>query len=573
MKRLIYYFGKVLFIPVYAVIVMTSCQEVLEDYMSLTLDKVTATTATITVYNNHRPFTVFYSESEIWEGKRGFREGSVLPTEDSLNSSNNYTITDLKSGTKYYYRIEVHKGSGKIFLSEIFDFTTETVSFGELQVAPKQFDAEVSGKVIGLSDEDKESIRIGILYSDESGKVEKGEGENVIISDISAEGNFKLMLSDLFAETKYYYCGYVCHRKEDYSFDFADYIYDTQAEFATLLHPYNVPQKLTLSSATDISLLESANCYVISETGLYKFKTVKGNSNVSVGDAASAAILWETFGTLTLTTPEFCDLIKAVCYEDGYVAFQTADTFKEGNAVIAVKDAEGNILWSWHIWMTDKPDTKKYYSGNTMMDRNLGATDCYIGSDGALGLLYQWGRKDPFLGSCLTLKSMEAKSTIIWPTAVESDNTTGTIDYACSHPTTFITCWDSNGDWYYTGGDTTDDTRWTESSATKSIYDPCPAGWRVPDGGKDNVWEKEMEQSDFFCQGGGFWFGNGQWYPASGYRSRNAGSLGHVGDYGYYWSASPRSYSAYYLYFSGGSVDPSDYGSRAYGYSVRCLQE
>ena len=29
-------------------------------------------------------------------------------------------------------------------------------------------------------------------------------------------------------------------------------------------------------------------------------------------------------------------------------------------------------------------------------------------------------------------------------------------------------------------------------NATKTIYDPCPAGWRVPQGGYDGVWAKAL---------------------------------------------------------------------------------
>ena len=64
------------------------------------------------------------------------------------------------------------------------------------------------------------------------------------------------------------------------------------------------------------------------------------------------------------------------------------------------------------------------------------------------------------------------------------------------------------------------------------------------------------------------------WYPASGYRLDDVGGLGNVGYSGYYWSASPSNYNAYDLYFlSNGNVYPSDSSNRAYGLSVRCLQE
>ena len=223
------------------------------------------------------------------------------------------------------------------------------------------------------------------------------------------------------------------------------------------------------------------------------------------------------------------------------------------------------------------------------MDRNLGATSATPGDVGALGLLYQWGRKDPFHGSSSISSSTVAKSTITWPSAVSSDSSNGTIAYATANPTTFITKNSRNYDWYYTGSSSTDNTRWATSESNKSIYDPCPAGWRVPDGGSNGVLSKACGSSSKFSgypydgtnEGMNFSgkFGSAAtiWYPASGYRLyNNDGSLSSVGDNGYYWSASQSSNRAYSLFFNNnGVVYPSDYSYNylAYGRSVRCLQE
>jgi uncharacterized protein (TIGR02145 family) len=337
----------------------------------------------------------------------------------------------------------------------------------------------------------------------------------------------------------------------------------------------------TNSKATDLSGSESANCYIVSSAGSYMFRTVQGNSSTSVGSVASAEVLWESFGTDV--APNVGDLIKSVSYSSGYITFATSDTFKEGNAVITAKDASGTILWSWHIWFTDQPQGQEYFNNaGTMMDRNLGATSATPGDVGALGLLYQWGRKDPFLCSSSISDEVEAKSTISWPSAVESTSSTGSISYATAHPTTFITSNDSNYDWYYTGSESTDNTRWTTSDKTKSIYDPCPSGWRVPDGGDNGVWSKALGSSSSLYNStnegmnfsGKFGSASSIWYPASGSCYSLAGSLRYVGHNGYYWSASPYNYGGYFLYFrSNGSVDPSERNNRASGLSVRCLQE
>ena len=352
-----------------------------------------------------------------------------------------------------------------------------------------------------------------------------------------------------------------------------------------LMPTVNISASIDGDIVVDLSENGSANSYIVSSSGSYEFSTVKGGSGESVGAVISAEVLWETFGTNV--TPNVGDLVKYTAYSDGFITFQTADTFKEGNAVIAAKDASGNILWSWHIWLTDEPEGQEYYNyAGTMMDRNLGATSATPSDGGALGLLYQWGRKDPFLGSSSIGSYVRAKSTITWPSAVKSNSSNGTIEYATAHPTTFITYNDSNDDWYYTGSESTDNTRWTTSEITKSIYDPCPSGWRVPDGGNYGVWSKSLGSSSYFDDpslydspnigfnfSGKFGSASTIWYPVSGYYNLS-GYLSEVEYYGgYYWSASPNQNKAYCGSFYGGHVYPSKYSYRAYGYSVRCVRE
>ena len=320
----------------------------------------------------------------------------------------------------------------------------------------------------------------------------------------------------------------------------------------------------------------TANCYIVSKSGSYKFPAVKGNSSESVGAVKSVEVLWESFGTST--APNVGDLIKSVSYSDGYITYQTADVFKEGNAVIAARGSYDEILWSWHIWLTDEPGLCYYRNvDGAMMDRNLGATSATPGDVGALGLLYQWGRKDPFLGSSSISSSVEAKSTMTWPSPVTSSSSRGTNDYAVECPTTFIISNDANDDWYYTGSTSTDDTRW---QSEKTIYDPCPAGWRVPDGGSDGVWMKAgFNGQDYDNSNNGMIFGSGissplTWYPEAGYRSYSSGALISVGNYGHYWSVTPYNQGACFLKFYGsGFLYLKEMSFRANGQSVRCLQE
>ena len=340
---------------------------------------------------------------------------------------------------------------------------------------------------------------------------------------------------------------------------------------------------IDLSDATDLSANESANSYVVSEAGIYKFLLLKGNSSEKLESAATSEILWKSFGTDV--TPGKDDLISRTCLKDDYIAFEVPEDFKEGNVVLAAKDENGSILWSWHIWLTDKPAEQTYNNGaGIMMDRNIGATCAVPGEAGALGLMYQWGRKDPFLGSSSISSSVVAKSFRgNWSTTA-STQTNGTIEYATTHPTTFITENANNHDWYYSTTSQTDDERWTTSDKDKSIYDPCPAGWRIPDGGPDGVWTVASGGSVTFKASFddvniGFNFTGIMgpdsciWYPEIGYIYFTDGKLKEVGNNGVYWAATPIGSNAYcFRTRNDGSVDTYTSSWRTLGRPVRCTK-
>lgn len=338
---------------------------------------------------------------------------------------------------------------------------------------------------------------------------------------------------------------------------------------------YELPQTI------DLSKEGSANCYIVNKDGSYKFKAVKGNTDVSVGDVKGVKVLWETFGTGT--APNVGDLIKAdVSYVDGYITFNTNDTYHKGNAVIAaysdVGCTEGNVLWSWHIWLTEQPAEQKYensikqYAG-TLMDRNLGATSGTPGKVEFLGLLYQWGRKDPFPGSYELHSSKYdaplAKSTINWPSPEETDATKGTVDYVTKHPTTFLTSSQSPWDWAIPQND----NLW---SSEKTQYDPCPPGWMIPnpsvwehftsDAGRGSTDYDESSRTHHLSDG---YFPNAGNHQGTGVRD--------LGTNGYYWTCNDQQFkfincicfcpsdgSGSLTYFSMENDDCSK------GYSVRC---
>lgn len=243
---------------------------------------------------------------------------------------------------------------------------------------------------------------------------------------------------------------------------------------------------IVMEDAIDLSANGTANCYMISDAGWYKFDaSVKGNSNESVGELCSVELLWETFNTNE--SPQNGDIISKILLSDDYIYIKTSDSYKKGNALVAVKDINGTILWSWHLWLTDySPDNQynTYISGAKMMDRDLGALSS-TPSDGFLtnGLYYQWGRKDPFINICdITIEGdrvgwIKAATSKDVETVVETSEITGNVEYATSHPTTIIDFnGASDGDWLYLEKN---NSLWDKN---KTKYDPCPIGWKIPNG-------------------------------------------------------------------------------------------
>lgn len=304
-----------------------------------------------------------------------------------------------------------------------------------------------------------------------------------------------------------------------------------------------------------------ANCYIVTGAGIYSFDaTVKGSSTESVGSPSSASVVWKSFGTDK--TPADGDLVYDVQFTDNQVHFSA--TGQKGNVVIAVKDGD-NILWSWHIWLTDAPEDQTYVNdAGTMMDRNLGATS--TSGAGALGLLYQWGRKDPFPGSSSVSSSVLAAYTLFsWPYVAAYQ----TPEWSVAHPDYFIKGTNAtNNDWT-----TKDDGLWASS---KTKYDPCPAGYRVPDGGDNGIWGKagfDTAGRSVWNHGYGFYVLEGEgtaWYPSPGRIEDTDAKFGQAGSYGGYWSCNVLVYPAYCLAFGSNYVSPSDHYPRATAQSVRC---
>ena len=286
--------------------------------------------------------------------------------------------------------------------------------------------------------------------------------------------------------------------------------------------------------AVTLGTQETANCYIISAPGSYRLPVVQGNSNATVGEVAYGELLWETVNTSASLTKN--SVVSDVAYADGYIYFHVPDPAKAGNALLAAVSAAGDVLWSWHIWiLPDGYDDQTYaegdpnpYSNAVMMDRNLGALSATPGVVTANGLLYQWGRKDPFPGTGVLSGSTAAKVTGTAITTVAQTTDNGTMEYAIAHPTQFI--YKSSNDWLVNS----DASLW--SAGAKTVFDPCPAGYHIPFANAisgmtiaNTTWSDTNKGREITIDGQTVWF------PAPGTRSSASGSLQNGGTIGYIW--------------------------------------
>ena len=329
-----------------------------------------------------------------------------------------------------------------------------------------------------------------------------------------------------------------------------------------------------VSQTVDLSVSGTANSYIVNGAGAYKFKAVKGNSSEAIA-AAGIEVLWETR----------CDdaevaagaIIKSVKLADGYVEFETAKPLVPGNALIAAKDAEDNVLWSWHIWIpetaiVDISEDEASFWATAVMDRNLGAL---VAADTtgivpkSYGLSYQWGRVTPLV----------RPEFVVNGTALSGAEGSQSLDYWIAHPTEISTGAEGTNNWL----DENKTDLW-DNAGEKTIYDPCPVGYRVPPYNTEyKLWIKRADDDWAFNQEQ-LWFyfkATKMIFPLCGYIDGGAATTTKHGIRSLIWSATPglndeepvRGSAAFFDL----SRDSGKYYYHSYfkyaGGSVRCAKE
>ena len=556
--------------------------------IDVNISKVTATTATASYSVNlgdaaDMPIDVKirYSIAESLSGP-----SSVVKTLDKTASST--VLTGLQFDRQYFYEVFISL-YGTEYNAKKGSFTTSAISVTMAQPRETDEGLVLAGSVQGTDKADWDDLDAYVYFCESEYPEETQQRLDVQLDDASA---FEVLVPNTAIDTEYGYW-WAIKSVDEKSIEGEKLSYKTFNPYASSKQPS--------ASGTDLSASGTANSYIVSQPGAYKFKMTKGNTQESVGNVSAVRILWESFGTAV--SPKPFDLISATGKDGDYALFEVPQSFKEGNAVIAAYDSQEKILWSWHIWLTsDSISAETYYVSSNgvftdevagvVMDRNLGALSNEVNSVDAFGLFYQWGRKDPYLGSANAAGTAFAVSTRGLRVAIV-DASMQTIDYTVANPHVFL-FGNSRKDWIAEKNN----TLWTNSTKTK--YDPCPPGWRIPDGGTGlngvqaglwakigmNAYGKTPMPASWQSGWKGMMFpisktGYSSWYPVAGGIGLDA-ALNLVGVDGTYWTAAAIGGNHDYVfamnfYFASSQTEYYAFCStevpRATGNSVRCCKE
>lgn len=237
---------------------------------------------------------------------------------------------------------------------------------------------------------------------------------------------------------------------------------------------------------------------------------------------------WQRSGletTADAVVPDGCEVLWGDASASYAAKKLTVSASAAGSSLVAIKKGS-TILWSFLVWATASEPASIDLPSGAKLQEPLGGE-----------LYFQWGRKDPLRKGFY----------------VENQGNNG-LAYSIQHPTQYINGTGEIHDWYANTYTHADASLW-EDEGSKTVWDPCPRGWRVP---SESFFSYLDEGTDYGFHPLGCLVGNAV--------------LTDYEDYMYYWTSTPAMY---------GSNCLSDYDDpfgicsegRSMAMPVRCVKE
>ena len=372
---------------------------------------------------------------------------------------------------------------------------------------------------------------------------------------------------------------------------------------------------------------KNESAYKTTHTGIYILSHFKDHNEQLITDP------WITETNSGANKPNSAKLVWAdetglveslgISSDGKFLKFRVPkDKIKTGNAVIAATK-DGVVVWSWHLWFTEANVLKttkvtnfqkkdyhftnenlgwKYTKWETttysaprkvkvkirQLEKNGGnykeSTITITQNNGALregrNTLYQFGRKDAFPGT----------DDILGGTFNKNGGNNMSIRNGIQNPGTLYIWGSSWLDGYnqrnlWSMENTT--IGLNDNRVVKTIYDPCPAGFHMPASNAFTGFTTNGQNNGPMNVSGAWehgWNFNNKitspdatvYFPASGYRNSENGSLFGVGYFGYYRSAVPSNdvgYGYYLRFIFSGEVSPQQSDLRSDVFSVRPVRD
>ena len=447
-----------------------------------------------------------------------------------------------------------------------------------------------------------------------------------------------------------------------------------QKGFVSNLHNEALRETAALKYTYDLSTkggtttVNTANCYIVNAPGSYTLPLVYGNA-IKDGEKNEAAYTSQSTGSVTNVLHTFVNHLDAeitspyIYFNEGCTPHDaclvwqdvpdliydvklsgnkhninfkvSSENIMQGNAMIAVRDNNGTIMWSWHIWITDyvlgaELDNITNYQGEqfSLLPYAIGWCDSeeinYESREVQVKFIqeeteaeqvitikqvseqlincsnqcyFQWGRKDPMLGGNIITGTSKMVSKQCYTDIPEYQYT------PTSHNSSIGNAVQTPYVQYCTGANwsktnyrnlwSADNNQLSVNSTNpvKTIYDPSPVGFCVPPsqaftgftttgGTVSNIDLMNVKGTynwgwNFYCSHPSEENSPSTYFAASGYRALSDGTIKALGVRGYAWTAGPvnTTYS-WSLFYTEGAVYPT-YNSfeKSYSFPVRPCKE